>query len=338
MLVALLLATVLPLQIKEPPDDTLRVFWRDGLRFESADRQVQARLGAQIQLEDGVAARRVRFRSSVTFAERLEARLDLAFEGSAVKLLNADLTFRELGALGKLRVGHFREPMGLDDNTSSSGLVFLERGLPSALSPGRNLGVMVFDRYGDTVYAALDVFREAGDSPARGLADADAAVTARVAVVPWPASETNFCTSALRQACATRRRACCATAATRRAGSRRASSTPAPRPRGARCSPARKSPISTARGRCRPSGCAARAAAPARRTSRSKASRCRPRASSPARAATTTPKRPVSAAFRPSRRARPAGGAWEVALRWSQLGLDGVGSTLIGQVRLALDL
>ncbi|MCP3920914.1 MAG: hypothetical protein GY711_35750 [bacterium] len=65
--------------------------------------------------------------------------------------------------LGSLRVGHFREPQGLEANTSSAYSSFLERAAPiDAFTPGRSQGVRVAGQRGGWGWGA-GVFRTADD-------------------------------------------------------------------------------------------------------------------------------------------------------------------------------
>lgn len=57
------------------------------------------------------------------------------------RVLDAFVDLEDILAGGTLRIGHFREPIGLSNQTPIHNHSFLERPLANALFPGRNLGV-----------------------------------------------------------------------------------------------------------------------------------------------------------------------------------------------------
>lgn len=64
---------------------------------------------------------------------------------------------------GKVRAGHFKQPLGLEQNTSSKYITFLERG--AALGTGRDTGIMYNSaNEDDTVTYAVGIFQPVGDS------------------------------------------------------------------------------------------------------------------------------------------------------------------------------
>jgi len=73
----------------------------------------------------------------------------------------ADLKFHPAASL---RAGKFKLPVGLENLQSSGALSFAERGLPTNLVPGRDLGLQLFGEFagGSTIYA-LGVFNGSSD-------------------------------------------------------------------------------------------------------------------------------------------------------------------------------
>jgi phosphate-selective porin OprO/OprP len=86
---------------------------------------------------------------------------------------------------GTLRVGHFKEPFSLEEVTSDNYITFMERALPNAFAPMRNLGVMVFnDPLEQRMTWALGAFRGNTDNFGNEVADGGWAATGRVTGLP----------------------------------------------------------------------------------------------------------------------------------------------------------
>ncbi|MGN6134016.1 MAG: OprO/OprP family phosphate-selective porin, partial [Aureliella sp.] len=66
----------------------------------------------------------------------------------------------DLPLVQNLRVGHFFEPFSLERSSSNRWSTFLERSLPDAFAPARNLGAMLFGTSQDqSLYWAVGTFR-----------------------------------------------------------------------------------------------------------------------------------------------------------------------------------
>ncbi len=102
-----------------------------------------------------------------------------------------DVWFRvsELPYLGSVKVGHFKEPFGLEELTSSKYISFMERSFTGAFTPARNVGVMAADHSdNENLTWAIGAFiPEATDEPPRAFDgdDGGTAVTTRVTFLPW---------------------------------------------------------------------------------------------------------------------------------------------------------
>ncbi|MGQ0615343.1 MAG: OprO/OprP family phosphate-selective porin [Planctomycetaceae bacterium] len=172
--------------------------------------------------EDGVTFRRIRLHGKGTVYEVVDFSVDLEFAGSesavtgvttttdgdgdvtsvtttttrvgSVQLRNVFLGLKKLPVVGNLRVGHFKEPIGLDELTSSLSTLFMERSpLMAAFAPAFNTGVMAFDtELEERLTWAVGVFRQT--SEAGGGADEDGAyaLSLRVTGLPLQDRERNL--------------------------------------------------------------------------------------------------------------------------------------------------
>lgn len=94
-------------------------------------------------IQDGADFRRARLAAVGDVAENVgyQMEFDFGFPGRP-SFMDVWLEVRELPRLNNLRVGLFRHPIGLDGLTSVKELTFIERGLPFAFLPFRQIGVM----------------------------------------------------------------------------------------------------------------------------------------------------------------------------------------------------
>lgn len=165
---------------QEDPEG-FRVYWRDGLRLETNDGRFQVRLGGRIQYDwvfwgddseiadavavpvsDGTEFRRVRFFLQGYVYERIEYKVEFDFAGgnAAIK----DVYFGIRHPTYGFRMGHMKEPFGLEELTSSKYMTFIERGLPVVFDSVRNSGFMLHGNViGGNFNYGVGVFRDTGD-------------------------------------------------------------------------------------------------------------------------------------------------------------------------------
>ena len=163
----------------------LNDYWRNGLRFESADKSFSLFVGGRFQfdgvtyltprtlrdsvpgtspLEEGVSFRRIRFDVGGTIYENIDfyAQVDfangfLATPGST-RVTNATyptdmwVTFKELPVVGNVRAGNQKPLYSFEHLTSSRFLTFLERSLGydafvEGFNNGFEPGITAFDTY-----------------------------------------------------------------------------------------------------------------------------------------------------------------------------------------------
>ena len=119
--------------------------------------------GADEMNKTGTEFRRVRLFNSGEVYGNIKYKLQLDFAGGKIAFKDVWVELGELPINGKLRVGHFKEPLRLEVLTSSKNIAFMERGLTTSMSPERNTGAMYHTTFGDRLSLQSGVFRE-GDS------------------------------------------------------------------------------------------------------------------------------------------------------------------------------
>jgi phosphate-selective porin OprO and OprP len=173
---------------------------RDGLAVRSADNAFSFRLRGYVQSDarffgaNGPVApgsstfllRRVRPVFEATAYKYFGLRLMPDFGGGQVVLYDAYAEAKPNAALN-LRVGKFKPPIGLERLQSATDVRFIERGLPTALVPNRDVGVQL---YGELAKARVQYQVGAFDgAPDAATLDGDAAtgkdVAGRVFVRPF---------------------------------------------------------------------------------------------------------------------------------------------------------
>jgi phosphate-selective porin OprO/OprP len=218
---------------------TLRVYFKEGLRIESADKNVKIRIGGRIhadaafmgqdsniktvfgRFEDGFNFRTARLETTGELYQHLEYKAQFDFVGvkdTFTQTIDNDdidddgetVTIRftereepqfkdvyvgafDLAWIGNVRIGHFKEPFGLEQLTSANYITFMERSLINTFTPSRNTGAMVYNvalkelfdgALKDRVTWAAGVFRETDDF-GFDQGDGEYAGTFRLTALPW---------------------------------------------------------------------------------------------------------------------------------------------------------
>lgn len=152
--------------------------------------------------DDGTEVRRIRFHMAGTVRDSAFFKLELDFsgndkavqstggspsslKGSTVILKDAYIGLKDLLPFATIQAGHFKEPFSLEELTSDNYITFMERGLPNALVPSYNMGVMLSDAPLDQRMTwAVGVFQDTDD---RGFLQANNSwnFTGRVTGLPW---------------------------------------------------------------------------------------------------------------------------------------------------------
>lgn len=173
-------------------------------KFEvtSNDGEFKFRAGGRIQVDgatysedvsrhnDGTELRRVRLFAQGTLWQHWNYKLQYDFTGSGIDgLQDAYIDYRGLKPVS-VKFGHFKEPFGLQNMTSSKYVAFTERALISAFSPGRNIGIQL-GTHGENWSLNAGVFGQGRDG---ALADEDEgmAVSGRATYSPKLSADTRI--------------------------------------------------------------------------------------------------------------------------------------------------
>jgi phosphate-selective porin OprO/OprP len=156
----------------------------DWAAFSTAD-DVKTAVG---EFENGTELRRAQLAFSGVLYDWLDfkASVDLTDEGSG--LIDMWVETAELGDFGRIRIGHFKEPFGLERVASSGVLTFLEPSIASALTPGRNVGVMCSNPFAAKRGTwALGTFYEtdASGEGQNSVFGEELGFTGRLTFLPW---------------------------------------------------------------------------------------------------------------------------------------------------------
>lgn len=202
------------LEERLPPmkENQLVVYWKDALRFETADGRFKFKLGGRIHVdygffddgddfrnilgdtEDGVEFRRARLYLSGELYEDYEFKFQYDFAGGDVDFKDVYLAANNVPYVGQIKIGHFKEPFSLEELVSSNDTVFMERALPNIFAPSRNTGIQVANHHFSDANGnhrfrwAAGIFRDTDDF-GDGSQDGGFAYTGRLVGLPWVKGE-----------------------------------------------------------------------------------------------------------------------------------------------------
>ena len=160
-------------------DNSLRAYWKDGVRLETPDKRVSLKIGGRIQADwmwisedqsvrdaigdqtSGSEFRRTRLYMSGDLFENLSFKSQFDFAGGSTALKDVFVALKGIPGFGNVKVGHYKEPFSLEELTSSNYMTFVERSLPNAFSSSRNTGMTVYNtQLGQRLTWAAGVFRD----------------------------------------------------------------------------------------------------------------------------------------------------------------------------------
>lgn len=174
--------TAKPEKKKEYPD--MNSHWKGGLRFKSADGNLEFKVGGRIQHDfahieanntlkgqlgddidtGGTEFRRMRMYMSGQLYDNVTWKNQVDFANGVVAFKDVYIGIHNLPGVGNLKVGHMKEPFGLEMTSSSNHITFMERSQTNIFDPERNTGAMFYNTgLENRMTWAAGVFLDSGD-------------------------------------------------------------------------------------------------------------------------------------------------------------------------------
>ena len=173
--------------------------WNNGFKTTSSDGDFKLKFGGRIMFDyafwntnvngtdesfSGSEFRRVRLFNSGQVYKNVKYKIQFDFSGEEVSFKDVYMEITKVPFVGNVKVGHFKEPFRLEALTSSKYMTFMERGLPIAFSPERNVGFMLHDSFmDDKLSIQAGLFREASSGNDKRIDDVRN-MTARLTFLP----------------------------------------------------------------------------------------------------------------------------------------------------------
>ncbi len=173
----------------------IQVATKGGLELGTYDGQFSFELGGrlmldlagyhedQVKLGNGTEIRRARLEAEGIMYSDWGYEFGVDFAGADADIKDAYIEYRGSWP-STLKLGQFKEPFSLEELTSSRYITFMERALPNAFAPGRNIG-MGYQSRGEGWITAIGLFGEAFDDDVANEGDEGWGVTTRVTYAPW---------------------------------------------------------------------------------------------------------------------------------------------------------
>ncbi len=147
------------------PDSTMKVEWLSGkgLTFGTADKAFTMHIGGRLffdniwgtsddfdssNTQDASFFRTVRLEVDGTMFTNAFYKIQVDFVGAEVALKDVYIGLKKCGPVGTFTAGHFKQPISLEELTSSRFITFMERAAcVSAFAPSRENGLMVNNNF-----------------------------------------------------------------------------------------------------------------------------------------------------------------------------------------------
>ncbi|VAX22486.1 Phosphate/pyrophosphate-specific outer membrane porin OprP/OprO [hydrothermal vent metagenome] len=161
--------------------------------FSSADSALESDAEeAPVRWEDGTEFRRARLYLSGVIYNNFIFKAQYDFAGGDADIKDMYIGLKNVG-VSRIMVGHFKEPFGLEELTSSKYITFMERSLTmEAFAPSRNNGLMITDTaWNKRLVWAIGAFKDV-NGYGENYGDNDFNLTARIAAAPWKQDKNVF--------------------------------------------------------------------------------------------------------------------------------------------------
>lgn len=171
----------------------------NGFSLSSSDKQFQLKLRGYAQadarffvgdddekLTDTFLVRRARIIIDGQLGKSIAFRIAPEFGGGSTQLQDGYVDFKSSSAFN-IRVGRTKVPLGLERLQSSTATLFNETGLPTALTPNFDTGVLLYGSFGEGVLEySLGVFNGGADGASVDSdSDDDKDLAARIWLTPF---------------------------------------------------------------------------------------------------------------------------------------------------------
>jgi len=157
----LLLFFMVPFLSFSQTDDSYKVYWKNGLHVESPDKNFKISMGGRIQYDvmmiqqddtlnsyfkglNGSEFRRARLYTKGTVYKNIKFKFQVDFAPGKVVIKDAYLQLVKIPWVSNIRIGHFKEPFGMEMITSSNFITMMERPLANQFDFDRALGIMIY--------------------------------------------------------------------------------------------------------------------------------------------------------------------------------------------------
>jgi phosphate-selective porin OprO/OprP len=142
--------------------DGLFAYWKTGIRLDSADKRFKFKIGGRVmndyvmwnsdsdtetvvedELNTGTEFRRARLYVAGTIYGNVDFKAQYDFAGGDAEFKDVYIRYRDLIPGTAITVGHHYVAFGLEEQTSSKYITFLERGLNTTFNPSRKTGISI---------------------------------------------------------------------------------------------------------------------------------------------------------------------------------------------------